>query len=60
MLGLGSRLGVSRYGPEQTRFLKHRPVLDNTRLREVFGLTPSHTSAEAFEAWLAAHPEAHA
>lgn len=60
VLGLGSRLGVSRYGPEQTRFLKHRPVLDNTRLREVFGLTPSHTSAEAFEAWLAAHPEAHA
>jgi UDP-glucose 4-epimerase len=60
VLGVGSRLGVSRYGPEQTRFLKHRPVLDNTRLREVFGLTPSHTSAEAFDAWLAAHPEAHA
>ena len=60
VLGIGSRIGVSRYGPEQTRFLKHRPVLDNTRLREVFGLTPSHSSAEAFEAWLAAHPEAHA
>lgn len=60
VLAVGSRLGVSRYGPEQTRFLKHRPVLDNTRLREVFGYTPTHTSAEAFEAWLASHPEAHA
>ena len=60
VLAVGSRLGVSRYGPEQTRFLKHRPVLDNTRLREVLGYTPGHTSSEAFEAWLAAHPEAHA
>ena len=60
VLAVGSRLGVSRYGPEQTRFLKHRPVLDNTRLREVFGYTPRHTSSEAFDSWLAAHPEAHA
>lgn len=60
VLAVGSRLGVSRYGPEQTRFLTHRPVLDNTRLREVFGYTPTHTSAEAFEAWLATHPEARA
>jgi len=59
-LAIGSKLGVSRYGPEQTRFLRYRPVLDNTRLREVFGYTPTRTSAEAFEAWLAAHPEAHA
>ncbi len=58
VLAVGTRLGVSRYGPEQTRFLKHRPVLDNTRLREVFGYTPTHTSAAAFEAWLATHPEA--
>ncbi|WP_435200610.1 SDR family oxidoreductase [Janibacter sp. GS2] len=57
-LAVGSTVGVSRYGPEQTRFLKYRPVLDNTRLREVFGYTPTHTSAEAFEAWLASHPEA--
>lgn len=58
VLSVGTRLGVSRYGPEQTRFLTYRPVLDNTRLRTVFGYTPTHTSAEAFEAWLAAHPEA--
>ena len=60
VLAVGSRLGVSRYGPEQTRFLKHRPVLDNTRLREVFGYVPQLTSSEASDAWLAAHPEAHA
>lgn len=60
VLAVGSRLGVSRYGPEQTRFLKHRPVLDITRLREVFGYTPTHTSAEAFEAWLRTHPQARA
>ena len=60
VLWAGSKVGISRYGPEQTRFLRYRPVLDNTRLREVFGYTPSHTSSEAFDAWLAAHPEAHA
>jgi UDP-glucose 4-epimerase len=59
VLAVGSRLGVSRYGPEQTRFLKHRPVLD-TRLREVLGYSPRLTSSEAFDAWLAAHREAHA
>lgn len=50
-LAVGKRLGVSPYGPEQTVFLRHRPVLDNRRLKEVFGYTPSHTSAEAFAAW---------
>lgn len=60
VLAVGTTLGMSRYGPEQTRFLKYRPVLDNTRLRQDFGYTPSRTSAEAFEAWLMAHPEARA
>ena len=45
--GSGSR----PYGPEQTIFLKHRPVLANDRLKAVFGYTPSKTSAEAFDAW---------
>lgn len=55
-LALGKRLGVTAYGPEQTKFLQFRPVLDNTRLREVFGYVPAYTSAEAFEAWRVAHP----
>lgn len=47
---------MTAYGPEQTKFLQYRPVLDNTRLKEQFGFTPCHTSREAFEAWRVAHP----
>lgn len=54
VLGVLKPLGLSAYGPEQTRFLQFRPVLDNERLRTTFGYTPSKTSREAFEAWLAA------
>ena len=50
-LGVGRRLGLTGYGPEQTIFLKHRPVLANGRLKDVFGYQPSKTSAEAFDAW---------
>lgn len=53
-------LRATRYGPEQTGFLRYRPVLDNTRLRTVFGYTPELTSAEAFDRWLAGHPDARA
>lgn len=51
LLALAKPLGVSRYGPEQVRFLQYRPVLDNGRLKTVFGYMPEKTSAEAFEAW---------
>ena len=53
-LWLGSRLGVSRYGPEQLDFLRYRPVLLNTALKEVFGYMPTKTSAQAFDAFVAA------
>ena len=42
-------LGLSRYGPEQVDFLRYRPVLDNRRLKEVFGYHPKLTSAEVLE-----------
>jgi len=42
-------LGLSPYGPEQVNFLRYRPVLDNRRLKEVFGYVPRLTSAEVFE-----------
>lgn len=45
-----SRLGLTQYGPEQIAFLAYRPVLANTRLKNVFGYTP-HTSREAFDVW---------
>lgn len=48
-------LGLTRYGPEQVNFLRYRPVLDNTRLRNVFGFAPRYSSREAFEQWALAH-----
>ncbi len=53
-LWLGQRLGLTQYGPEQLRFLQYRPVLDNRRLKEVFGYRPRKTSAETFDLWWAA------
>ncbi|OCW57791.1 SDR family oxidoreductase [Hoeflea olei] len=50
-LGIARPLGLSRYGPEQVRFLQYRPVLDNTALKTVFGYTPELTSAETFDLW---------
>ena len=50
-LAVGRRLGLTAYGPEQTVFLRHRPVLANDRLVQEFGYRPSKTSREAFEAW---------
>jgi UDP-glucose 4-epimerase len=47
-------LGLTQYGPEQVNFLRYRPVLDNRRLKEVFGYVPRKTSAEVFEFYLAA------
>lgn len=48
-LGLMSRLGLTRYGPEQVRFLQYRPVLANRRLEQEFGYRLRLTSREVFE-----------
>ena len=53
-LWLGSRLGVSRYGPEQLDFLRYRPVLANTRLKAELGYVPRKSSREALQAFIAA------
>jgi UDP-glucose 4-epimerase len=53
-LSVGSRLGISRYGPEQLDFLRYRPVLCNARLKSEFGYVPHKTSLEAFLAFKAA------
>lgn len=50
-------LGLVPYGPEQVRFLQFRPVLDNRRVREVFGFRPTMTSREAFELFLASRAD---
>lgn len=53
-LRVGRALGVGRYGPEQLDFLRYRPVLLNTALKERFGYVPRKTSAQAFDAFVAA------
>ena len=53
-LAVGSALGVSRYGPEQLDFLRYRPVLLNTALKDGLGYVPGTTSAQAFDAFVAA------
>lgn len=46
------KLGLTQYGPEQVKFLRYRPVLDNRRLKEEFGYTPAKTSSDVFDYWL--------
>lgn len=53
-LGVGHALRLTVHGPERVGFLRYRPVLDNTRLKQVLGYTPAKTSREAFDAYLAA------
>lgn len=50
-LGIARPLRLSRYGPEQVRFLQYRPVLDNTALKTAFGYTPELSSAQTFDLW---------
>jgi UDP-glucose 4-epimerase len=57
VLWMGSRLGLSRYGPEQLDFLRYRPVLLNTALKQRFGYLPTKTSSMAFDAFVAAREE---
>ncbi|MFP5485699.1 MAG: SDR family oxidoreductase [Gammaproteobacteria bacterium] len=55
-LALLKPLGLTLYGPEQLDFLRYRPVLLNTRLKQVFGYTPQYSSAEVFDLYrLARH-----
>lgn len=39
---------LSAFGAEQTAFLRHRPVMDNSKLKREFGYTPQKTSREVF------------
>ena len=50
-LGVARPLGLTRYGPEQVRFLQYRPVLANDALKTRFGYVPEKTSAEVFDLW---------
>ena len=52
MLYAGKKIGWSQYGPEQVDFLRYRPVLSNTNLKEKFGYIPKYTSAEVFNFYI--------
>ena len=56
-LGVARTLRLTPHGPNQVVFLRYRPVLANDALKREFGFTPSHTSREAFDAYLEARPE---
>lgn len=56
-LWIGHLLRSTPHGPERVKFLRYRPVLDNTALKESFGFTPSWTSREAFEGFIAARSQ---
>ncbi|MEZ5665197.1 MAG: SDR family oxidoreductase [Burkholderiaceae bacterium] len=56
-LAVGSRLGLTRYGPEQLDFLRYRPVLLNTALKTVFGYTPRKSSAQALDGFILARAQ---
>lgn len=55
-LAIARPLGLSRYGPEQVRFVQYRPVLDNGRLKAEFGKVLRKTSSEVFDFFLASRP----
>lgn len=58
VLGFLQGYGLTRYGPEQVRFLQYRPVLSNERLKREFGYVPRRTTREVFELYRAARAQA--
>ncbi|MEQ8479513.1 MAG: SDR family oxidoreductase [Hoeflea sp.] len=50
-LAVARPLRLTRYGPEQVRFLQYRPVLDNSALKTVFGYRPELSSEQTFRLW---------
>jgi UDP-glucose 4-epimerase len=54
-LAVAHPLGLTQYGVAQLDFLRYRPVLDNRRLKELFGYTPAMTTREAFLYWRDSH-----
>lgn len=58
-LSLLKKLNLTQYGPEQINFIRYRPVLLNSKLKEKFGYTPTYTSAEVFNLYLESRKNNH-
>lgn len=56
VLWTGRMLRLTPHGPDRIPFLRYRPVLANDLLKDEFGYSPSRSTAEAFEEYLATHP----
>lgn len=52
LAGFARRSGLVDFSPEQIAFLNYGRVVDTTRLQNEFGYRPSHTTAEAFAAFV--------
>lgn len=52
LLTLGHAIKLTRYGPEQLKFLQYRPVLSNQKLKQEFGYIPEKSSKETFIFWM--------
>jgi UDP-glucose 4-epimerase len=48
------RLGLADFSPEQVRFLTYGRGVDTTRMRDVFGFLPQHTTPETFDSFVKA------
>lgn len=57
VLSVTKPLGVTRYGPDQVRFMQYRPVLSNAKLNTEFGRPPEKSSREALEYFIDHLPE---
>ena len=51
LLAIAHTLRFTHYQPSHVSFLQHRPVLDNSALKETFGYTPELTSRQVFDLW---------
>ncbi len=49
VLWLLQSLRVTKLGPGAVKFVQHRPVLSNTKLKSEFGFTPHYNALEVFE-----------
>jgi UDP-glucose 4-epimerase len=52
VFGLLYPLGLSKYNAFIVNFVQYRPVLLNTKLKEIFNYTPSKTTKEVFDFYL--------
>jgi len=52
VLTIAKPLGLTQYGPEQVKFIKYRPVLDNTKLQAYFNHQLRYNSSQALDAFL--------